>query len=389
MTELTSHGERSRIRTIAAIAEFVRPSNSNHRPLRQLDSTDTAKWCDVAREQGMTGVIADAARRNNVAFSPSARASLEADTGWIAASNLRAEHQIRNLDASFSAVGVTALLLKGGALNGLIYHHPALRPMTDVDVLVREQDVPRTCEQLASLGYTPGVDLIRDDFFPTYHYEMEWLVHTPAPLRIDLHARPFRPLRLARTMPPDAFWCDEICRPGLHRPNVESLLIHLAAHAAFHGYSRLIWMYDLALLTAAFDTTIDWHRVVHRAVDWRLALPVREAFRKTSLSFGDIFPAEIMDKLRLAPVSWRDRLMLRQAPRDANHPALHVLTNLLCTPGIRFRLGYWRALMSPGKAHLAQSYPLRHVGWSWVARLLRPLRLVARLFRSPFRRTAV
>jgi hypothetical protein len=44
-------------------------------------------------------------------------------------------------------------LLKGAAFSTTLYRHPALRPMSDLDVLVRPRELDRWADALAALGY--------------------------------------------------------------------------------------------------------------------------------------------------------------------------------------------------------------------------------------------
>jgi len=62
-----------------------------------------------------------------------------------------------------------------------------------------------------------------------------------------------------------------------------------------------------------------------------------------------------------------DRLVLWQSPRDADHAIAHSVVNVVSLSGVRDRLAYVRAVMWPGRGHLASAYPYRHRGWRLVA----------------------
>ena len=76
--------------------------------------------------------------------------------------------------------------------------------------------------------------------------------------------------------------------------------------------------------------------------------------------------------------TWRDRLVLAQAPRDSAHPLAHVAVNMLTAPGVRFRMGYLWAMMFPDRDHMGGVYPWRHPGWPACAHLWRFARLMVR-----------
>src|SRR5262249_40683062 len=58
-------------------------------------------------------------------------------------SNRRAQAELLRIFAGFEAVGVAAMPLKGLALAYRYYEHFALRPMSDLDLLVRRDDITR------------------------------------------------------------------------------------------------------------------------------------------------------------------------------------------------------------------------------------------------------
>jgi hypothetical protein len=290
--------------------------------------------------------------------------------------NICALRTLERVALAFNAAGVPLLALKGAALNLTLYRTPHARPMSDLDLLVRRADVPAAQTLLGSLGCAPGAPLVRPDFFPQFHYECEYLAGDAFVTRIDLHARPLRPLRYAVLAPPDALWTD--ARPvavGAARvlvPGPEDMLIHLAAHAAVHGAVSDKWRRDLRAWRQRFGPEIDWPRFCEHVRAWSLAWPVRRGLEMAGVEL----PMNVERTLRTAPVSWRERLALWHAPRDATHPAGHVLVNALVTPRPTLVARYLWAVAWPAKTHMAAWYGRRHPGWlvcAHAARLVRPL----------------
>ena len=255
--------------------------------------------------------------------------------------------------------------------------------MADLDLLVGIARVVEAQRLLADLGCREGELVVRDGFFPAYYYETEVVTDGIVPARIDLHVRPFRPLRTARTIPVDALWRGAaIVRRGTAEacvPRVELQFIQLAVHAAYHGWARLIWLYDLKRLVDVQGDTIDWALVADTACRWRLSHPLRCTLLRLRKCLEPVGPPELVGRLAEHPVSWRDRLVLAHAPSDAAAPVAHVFINLLTTPGWRFRAGYLWALIRPGQCHLQEVYPLRHTGWTIVAQAWRWLRAAGRM----------
>lgn len=352
--------------------------------------TDDNAWASFVNRVGsvgLSGLILERAQETGVAIPESYRQVLQDRAASVAAANINALTQLESLVRAFNRAEIPVMLLKGAALNLKVYPRPDLRPMSDVDLLVRPADVGRTPEVLQRYGCTRGFDLIRDDFFPRFHYEMEWMTNSPRPVRIDLHARPLRPLRISRTMPDDALWHRARLVPigdaEAHVPGDEEMVIHLAAHAAYHGFDRLIWLYDIKRFVDRAAQGIDWGRVADLSAGWRLSLPVSVALGRVNDCFGPVLEKEALTALQSQTATWQDRLVLRTAPGDAASPLRHVAVNLLCTPGLRFRLAYLKAMLSPGPNHLKELYPYRHPGWTGCAHAWRGMRAVRRLLAAP------
>ena len=289
-------------------------------------------------------------------------------------------HLLERIAVAFEAAGVPVLALKGAALNLTVYPGPEDRPMDDLDLLVRPEMAGQAIQVLESVGCRPGEPLVREDFFPRFHYEREFRTGIIHPVKIDLHVRPFRPLRYSRTVPPDALWSRAkavACgRARILIPGPADMLIHLAAHGAIHGHARRMWLEDVQRWIRVHAEKLDWDDIVRTAVAWGLALPLRSGLERVEREFGSICPDQALGRLRRMNPGWRERLALRQAPRDATHPVAHVVADSLCTPGIGFVLSYLAAMAFPGRAHMAEWYGRRHFGWLLCAhglRLLRPV----------------
>jgi hypothetical protein len=154
----------------------------------------------------------------------------------------------------------------------------------------------------------------------------------------------------------------------------EEQFVHLATHSAVHGHSRLLWLYDLCRLLDSHGADLDWDRAVRLCRRLRLVLPVRDALHKLETLWGPLAPDSVREAMNAAHTGWRDGLCLAQAPHDATRPIRHVVVNLLCIRGIRFRLGYLLRVLLPERGHMAQVYHRRHRGWLLLAHIRRWLR---------------
>lgn len=313
------------------------------------------------------------------------------ESAQLNAVGFRSLHMMRVLErvaAAFNDADIPLLVLKGAALKLVLYAQFNERPMEDLDLLVHSEHLDRASNLLETLGAVRGEALVREDFCPRFHYEVEFSLGDVYPVKIDLHVRPFRPLRYSRLVPSDALWARaqrvHVGRATILVPSVEDMLIQLTAHAAIHGCSQRKWLRDIKLWIAAHQNDIDWNRLLATVEDWQFSLPVREGLGSAAREVGAVYPEHVISRLADMRVSWRDRLALWQSQRDADHPVAHVLVDALCTPGWRFSTAYLLAVAAPGRQHMGDWYRSRHWGWLPCAQLLRWFRPVLSSF--PFLR---
>jgi hypothetical protein len=178
------------------------------------------------------------------------------------------EQALSDILASFRAAEIDVLVLKGAALARLVYPQPLLRPMRDVDILVRAADVYRAYALLPEIGFAqpPGahhgldpdhhhltaIKRVADGFSVSVELHHALHLNEPGhPRRYEAFAPTAQPFMVGKT----TAWT-------LGR---EESLWHIYRHAFCMpvGYepTRLIWVADLISLVEAWVDELDWERV--------------------------------------------------------------------------------------------------------------------------------
>lgn len=205
--------------------------------------------------------------------------------------------------------GICSILVKGAALAESVYPDVGLRTMSDVDLLLRREDVSQAARALAAMGYglqepPPGrlgaagrVDLAaqewRKDLAGGY-------------FAVDLHWHLLGDGRLRAAFP--RFLSEEVwqraqsTRVAGQRALVlepEDALPYLCLQQlAWHPWSHPLGYLDLHLLVELERTRIDWDILSSRAARWGLGTVVSRACAWTHRLFGTDFG----DRLLLASV---------------------------------------------------------------------------------------
>ena len=176
--------------------------------------------------------------------------------------------QVAAIAASFEQAGVTLVFVKGAALAHNLYPEPGLRPMSDLDVLVRRADINAAREIFQSLGFQSGGwphNPEKSRHLPAFHRVIDGL-----PIGIELHyallqdsnGRPWFEMQDITT-PPVSFAVNPQTS-ALTLPN-EEMLFHLCQHTFFNnnGFDplRLMWVADIVNFANRFTHEIDWSKI--------------------------------------------------------------------------------------------------------------------------------
>jgi Uncharacterised nucleotidyltransferase len=171
---------------------------------------------------------------------------------------------VSDVGCAMAQAGVPFLVLKGAALAHLVYEDPRLRPMRDVDLLIRKADAGRALDVLVRCGFRPGGSAV-----PARHHHVQGMAKTldGATVTIELHHE-----LLARTPFVEPRDYDDLIRRSqpfewggmtCQTLGPEDMLWHVYAHAFVintlrPGAIRLLSVADLVHATEAWIDRIDW-----------------------------------------------------------------------------------------------------------------------------------
>jgi len=173
---------------------------------------------------------------------------------------------VGELARAFDAASIPFLLLKGAALAHLVYDTPLLRPMRDVDLLLRKRDVSRAHAVLERGGFTPSGIAVTPDY---HHLRAMSTTVDGAMVTIELHHEVLRATPFLKPI------CYEDVQDGaqsltwagttFHTVGREDMLWHLYAHAfainVLRPEIRLNSIADLVHAVEKWVDALDWDRL--------------------------------------------------------------------------------------------------------------------------------
>lgn len=226
----------------------------------------------TAQEQGVARTMLHALERGEGAPPHLRRHARRVLTGARLRQPRRAE-ALREILEALEAAGLCASPLKGPCLAARVYPEPALRPSADLDVLVREADLPVA---LASLGRSGFHQPPRGQEYYRRHHHHLHLVRADTP-HLELHFRAL--VGFGAVLPAEPIL--ERASAGAEGwlvPSPEDEVLYLLLHAASHLFQRLSWLFDIKLLLRNHPG-VDWSAVADRAREHGFAAVLAVALR--------------------------------------------------------------------------------------------------------------
>jgi hypothetical protein len=191
-------------------------------------------------------------------------------------------HQLMELVGLLNKKNIPVILLKGAHLAEFVYQDISLRPMSDLDILVKEEHLSEVVQTAFSAGYQFFYDKqkTKEKSNERYNYDIlkyykhfQPLIYPETKCLLEIHCfitevgSPFQ-------VPVSDLW--RFSQPAILNGNTvsllspENLIIHLCLHTAYgHLFDfGLGSLYDISQIIDHYGETINWDEVEHRSMQW-------------------------------------------------------------------------------------------------------------------------
>lgn len=184
------------------------------------------------------------------------------------ANNILLYHRLGRVLGFLREENIKVIVLKGAALAEQVYGNPALRPMSDVDLLVRKEDLPQVDKKLQLLGYSTQenyLDRLKTSDNSYLNTIMMRNTSSP-PLHIHWH--------LVNSTIPTFIYSSKIEMERIWQEAIPArvadvqslvlaphhLIIHLSEHALkpSHSLGKLIFLCDIHEAIRTYRDELNW-----------------------------------------------------------------------------------------------------------------------------------
>ncbi len=249
------------------------------------------------------------------------------------------------------------LVLKGEAMAYACYRQYQERPMTDLDILVKDNRFKSISNSLIETGYRRADSSSGDLVMPQISFSKK-LTRSVTNV-LDVHTALFNRPGLQNMLDYEELLIG--AQLGKHPagliPSLGNLLIHASLHLMAHHFNsrRLIWLYDIKLLLENMSDDDNQH-VISFCQRHRLAAAILKAVEASRL----VFPSEYC--------ALSDQLKMQAAEQTVPHIATGLLkaesqSSLAIQDwnslrGIRQRLAWLRQHLLPAPDYMMRRYNL-------------------------------
>jgi hypothetical protein len=224
-------------------------------------------------------------------------------------------HELKRMLETFKNAGIAVICLKGAFLAEAIYKNIGLRPLSDIDLLIKDKDFPKIGKKLWQLHYRPvgaypplgqeetwtaaceSAQARYTNLKTKILLEVHWHIHhlsSPYNVNIGTLWENAQPVTLAGV--------DTLAFAP------EDLLQHLCLHMHHHstqGVILLRWCCDIAEVIAHYQEQVDWEYLVESTRNYGTEIAVSRGLYIAQTYLGSSVPDQVFIDLNV-PLSGFD-----------------------------------------------------------------------------------
>lgn len=232
--------------------------------------------------------------------------------------NLLLYQELHKIILCFRETKIPFILLKGIDLAKRIYPDISLRPMTDIDILIKKEDLPRIEKALMPLNYLmyPNYYKVLDKPASPYLNAVVCKKLTVPFISLHFHwhiiSNTFFPFYgYISSLDIEKIWRNaetaEIDGLGVLRMDHNDLLFFLSLHGFKHFFNSLIYLSDIDALLTKYRERLDWQKIIRDAFEFNLDRPLYFCLYFTKEILKTNISVNILNKLKPKKINFIEK----------------------------------------------------------------------------------
>ena len=220
---------------------------------------------------------------------------------YTSRTNIMLSEELKNILNKFHERGISCIILKGFAFIETIYkENPGVRPLKDIDLLIKEENLKEASQILYDTGYEFYRDYRSEDYYRQSHFHFPFkkkgeIINT----FLEIHWHLLCP-NIPVDLDIETLW-EKSIDIDYHgqKANIlctEDALIYLIWHTALNGFDELLKIADILYLIDYQKPS--WRKIISQIKDAQLDIPFYwESYIISELFDSKLIPAIEIDTL--------------------------------------------------------------------------------------------
>lgn len=292
------------------------------------------------------------------------------------ARNMLLYNELGKILKAFKRADIDTVVMKGAFLAEEVYKNISLRSMSDIDLLIKEEDLQKVKKELNKLTYFVTITFptkLHEQFQTAVSEELSFANETRKVV-IDIHWN-IQPPQSCYKIKIDEFWNNvkSVRIVGIETLTFapENILQHLCLHLDKHinlntapPANPLRDYCDIAQVTRHYNKIINWNYLLENSKDFGIEGPVFQGLYIANKYFGALVPEYMLDKLG-PPESNIDfqeifkDLMKESSNKTDPEYENHYITNLRLINGICNKIHIIFGDVFPSKEYIMYRYSIK------------------------------
>jgi len=290
--------------------------------LPQLSTSDWDRLLELAACNGITPLVYKALKDLSPATGVPSDVLLKLREIYYesAGLNVLLYRQLTEILVTLLEAGIPVIVLKGACLAEMVYRNIALRPMMDIDLLVRRKDLIIANEKIMGLGYTPSV--INTLWEKQHFHFVFWPPNSG--VTVELHWDIFRQKHSVKNMDIGEIWerSRQAVIGGVPASvlSPEDLLLYVCLHNYYHYRvsTGIKGLCDILEIIRFYGNELDWEELQRRIRRWGVTGPVYFMLYLAVDLLGAAVRDDFLDTLR--PHDFDPQMLLSTKEKVFSYP---------------------------------------------------------------------
>ncbi|MDR7665942.1 nucleotidyltransferase family protein [Methanosarcina sp. Z-7115] len=289
------------------------------------------------------------------------------------ARNMLLYDELSKILTAFKKTGIDTIVLKGAFLAEEIYKNIGLRPMSDIDLLIKEKDLQKAKKELTELKYSATSIFptkLHEQFQTVWNEELPF-IHQNKKTIIEIHWD-ILPHESPYKVDINKFWnnAKTVKIAGIETLMLapEDMLQHLCLHLDKHINSsvspQIFKDYcDIAEVTRYYKNTLNWNYFLQSSKDYKIEEPIFHGLSIANKYFEAFIPENTLSELQTIKSDIGFEEIFKEAMEgnsDKKYSWINYVMNLKKIDGTWKKTLFLFGNVFPSKEFMIYRYPIKN-----------------------------